>query len=300
MPASSLAHSMTKTWWSPMELKTILDDDAEDIRKLRETVDLLMSENVELRREISILRTPSDAYYAAFVTPPPLSQHYSQSATEAAPLQSRSTLAADASLHQLAVLRCGAKVRATEDAIIQAGADAALYRHRCAVLEENQRDHHSREESLKATIHRLQELVVEKEHGLDEWKARQAAADALLLNEKHSVAGARAVVGELENIIRELRDALATERERCSILVMDNTMLSTAVAEGRLAPSRDAELQLTVHSLQQELREMKLKLDKSRVRCVELEMRIEKSEGHFVTDGGAAHGKNSQANETPL
>lgn len=261
-----------------MELKSILDQDADDIRHLRETVDSLLNENVELRREISILRTPSDAYFGAFAPPPLISS----------PSATRSTAAAESSLHQLSVLRCAARIRATEDAIVEAGAEAALFRHRCAALENEKADRDTREKELRATIRELQDLVIEKENATNEWKTRRLAAEALLENERHAVSAAKAIVGELEFIVRELRDSLATEQERCSILTMDNTMLSNAVKEGRLLSDASFPLELTIQNLQQELRESKLKLDKSRVRCVELEMRIERLDGAAST-GGTFH-----------
>jgi hypothetical protein len=261
----------TKLWWSPVELKSILDQDAEDIRRLRETVDVLLNENVELRREIAILKTPSDAYYMA----------YSGSLGTDASNPSRS--AAESSIHQLSVLRCGARIRATEEAIIQSGAEAALFRHRCAALENEKVERDSREKALRDKILELQNIAVEKEQSIEEWKTRHLASEALLQNERHSVTAARAVVGELEGIVRELRGSLSTEQERCSILAMDNTMLSGAVIEGRASSVRSLPLELAIQSLQQELRESKLKLDKARVRCVELEMRIEKLDSSETT-----------------
>lgn len=247
-----------------MELKTILDEDADDIKSLREAVDVLLKENVELRREISILRTPSESYFGAFVA--------------CSPTSGGRDAATDSVLHHLSVLRCGAKIRATEDAIIQAGADAALFRHRCAALENEKEDRDIREEALQLKIRELQQLVEDKHVSVEEWKARSAANEALLVNARESTAAARAVASELECIVHELRDQLATEKERSSILAMDNGMLSGALSEVRTGNDQTVAQLLTIQSLEQEVRDTRVKLDKARVRCVELEMRLERTE----------------------
>jgi chromosome segregation ATPase len=274
-PPRASASPNNKTWWSPLELKTILDDDAEEIHSLSNAVGALLRENTELRRELSILKTPSDVYYATFG--PPSRSELTTTVSDADRRNvTGSTLDGEAVLHQLSLLRCGAKIRATESAIVQTGADAALYRHRCSALEEEKQAWQLREVELRTMLRQCEDVVAQKDSSLMEWQARQAADEALLKSEREASAAARAIANELEGIVMELRDQLRTEAERCSILAMDNSILSSAISAAQSSALRQMPLQQTVDSLQQELREVKAKLDKFRIRCVELEMKTER------------------------
>ena len=179
---SPSAHERGKLWWSPAELKVLLDDDAEEIRQLHAAVDALLTENTQLRREIAILRTPADVYETVFSP----NQQPGSSTHPNSAIEGGTSSAAQKASELLAVLRCGAKIRATEVSIINTGAEAALYRHQCAALTAETANARKDVLQLQVQLKNVQSVLVEQDATIKEWVARCDGKDELLKNEIHA------------------------------------------------------------------------------------------------------------------